>query len=48
MFFADKIAESLKARGIYKANWEFYLDDMTDEEMYDVMSLLRQVLAEAV
>lgn len=43
MFFADKIAESLKARGIYKANWEFYLDDMTDEEITYMLNKERGV-----
>ena len=43
MFYTDKIAEFLKARGIYKANWEFYLDDMTDEKITYMLNKERGV-----
>ena len=39
----DRIAESLKAKGIIKATWEFHLDEMTDEEITYMLNRERMV-----
>ena len=42
-FYNDKIEASLKAKGITKALWEYYLDDMTDEEITYMLNHERRV-----
>ena len=42
-FYNDKIEASLKAKGIHKSTWEYYLDDMTDEEITYMLNHERMV-----